>query len=283
VVDIDLEKFFDRVNHDILMGRIAKRVKDKRVLKLIRSFLNAGVMEQGLVSATEEGTPQGGPLSPLMSNLLLDELDKELEKRGQRFVRYADDSNIYVKSQRAGQRVMESITNFLEQKLKLKVNKQKSAVGKPSERKFLGFSFSAGKQLKRTIAPKALERFKERIREITGRNRGVSLLKVIEELRKYLRGWQSYYGFCQTPSVMQKLNSWIRRRLRCFIFKQWKLAKTKYSELRKRGVEHILAAAIASSGKGAWRISSTLALAIALPNVYFSLLAIPELTSQKLV
>lgn len=283
VVDIDLEKFFDKVNHDILMGRIAKRVKDKRVLKLIRSFLNAGVMQQGLVSTTEEGTPQGGPLSPLMSNLLLDELDKELEKRGHRFVRYADDSNIYVKSPRAGQRVMESITNFLERRLKLKVNKQKSAVGKPSERKFLGFSFSAGKQLKRIIAPKALKRFKERIRKITGRNRGVSLQQVIEELRKYLRGWQGYFGFCQTPSLMKELNSWIRRRLRCFIFKQWKKAKTKYSELRKRSVEHTLAAITVSSGRGVWHISNTLALRIALPNAYFSLSGLPELTSQKFV
>jgi len=225
----------------------------------------------------------GSVISPLMSNLLLDELDKELEKRGHRFVRYADDSNIYVKSQRAGQRVMESITNFLEQKLKLKVNKQKSAVGKPSERKFLGFSFSAGKQLKRIIAPNALKRFKERIRQITGRNRGVSLQQVIEELRKYLRGWQSYFGFCQTPSLMKELNSWIRRKLRCFIFKQWKKAKNKYSQLRKRGVEHTLAAITVSSGRGVWHISNTLALRIALPSSYFSLSGIPELTSQKFV
>jgi len=280
VVDIDLEKFFDKVNHDILMGRIAKRVKDKPVLKLIRSFLNAGVMQQGLVSATEEGMPQGSPLSPLMSNLLLDELDKELEKRGHRFVRYADDSNIYVKSQRAGQRVMESVTRFLEQKLKLYVNKQKSAVGKPRERKFLGFSF-LGKQAKRIIASKTLERFKDKIRQITGRNRGVSLQQVIEELRTYLRGWQGYFGFCQTPSVMQKLNSWIRRRLRCLILRHWK--NGKYKQLSKRGLEHSLAAKISSSGKGLWRISKSLALSLALPVLYFTLIGIPLLTSQTLV
>ena len=283
VVDIDLEKFFDRVNHDILMSRIARRIKDKRVLKLIRAFLNAGVMENGLVSPSDEGTPQGGPLSPLLSNLLLDELDKELEKRGHRFVRYADDSNIYVRSERAVQRVMKSISDFLTKKLKLRVNQEKSAVGKPSERKFLGFSFSAGKELKRTIAAKSLKRFKRRIREITGRNRGVSLEQVIEELKRYLRGWQSYFGFCQTPSVMRDLNSWIRRRLRCFIWKKWRRWKTRYSELMKRGVDESLAAITASSGRGPWHQSHCKALLIALPNAYFKSLRLPELKAQKTV
>src|SRR5213079_2068200 len=188
-VDLDLENFFDRVNHDKLMGQIAKRVEDKRLLKLIRAFLNAGVMENGLVSPSVEGTPQGGPLSPLLSNLVLDELDQELERRGHRFVRYADDSNIYVRSEQAGQRVMKSITRFIEQKLKLKVNESKSAVARPQQRKFLGFSFTDGPEIKRTIAPKSLERFKQRIRETTRRAKGVSIKTTMEELAKYMRGW----------------------------------------------------------------------------------------------
>ena len=206
-VDLDLEKFFDRVSHDKLMGQIAKRVEDKRLLKLIRAFLNAGVMENGLVSPSVEGTPQGGPLSPLLSNLVLDELDRELERRGHRFVRYADDCNIYVRSERAGQRVMESITQFITQKLKLKVNEAKSAVARPQERKFLGFSFTAGPEVKRVIAPKALDRFKQRIREITGRAKGVSMKTTMEELAPYMRGWRSYFGFCETPEVLIGLNA----------------------------------------------------------------------------
>ena len=213
-VDLDLEKFFDRVNHDKLMGQIAKRVEDKRLLKLIRAFLNAGVMENGLVSPSVEGTPQGGPLSPLLSNLVLDELDRELERRGLRFVRYADDCNIYVRSERAGQRVMESITRFITQKLKLKVNETKSAVARPQERKFLGFSFTDGPEVKRAIAPKALERFKKRIREITRRAKSVSLEATMAELVPYLRGWRGYFGFCETPEVLIGLIRWVRLRLR---------------------------------------------------------------------
>src|SRR5438445_256729 len=190
VVDFDLEKFFDLVNHDKLMGQIAKRVEDKRLLKLIRAFLNAGVMENGLVSPSVEGTPQGGPLSPLLSNLVLDELDRELERRGHRFVRFADDSNIYVRSDRAGQRVMESVTRFITQKLKLKVNETKSAVARPQERKFLGFSFTNGPAVKRAIAPKALVRFEDRIREITRRAEGVSIKSTVEELARYMVGWR---------------------------------------------------------------------------------------------
>ena len=201
-VDLDLEKFFDRVNHDKLMGQIAKRVGDKRLLKLIRAFLNAGVIENGLVSPSVEGTPQGGPLSPLLSNLVLDELDRELEHRGHRFVRYADDSNIYVRSQQAGERVMKSVTRFITQKLKLKVNETKSAVARPQERKFLGFSFTASPEVKRVIAPKALDRFKQRIREITRRAKGVSMKTTIEELAPFMRGWRSYFGFCDTPEVL---------------------------------------------------------------------------------
>src|SRR5215831_6819150 len=208
VIDLDLEKFFDRVNHDKLMGQVAKRVEDKRLLKLIRAFLNAGVMENGLVSPSVEGTPQGGPLSPLLSNLVLDELDRELERRGHRFVRYADDSNIYVRSERAGQRVMTSVTRFITQRLKLKVNEAKSAVGRPQERKFLGFSFTAGPEAKRVIAPKALDRFKHRIREITRRAKGASIETTIEELAPYMRGWRNYFGFCEThPGEKPKIRT----------------------------------------------------------------------------
>src|SRR6266852_3870909 len=250
VVDLDLEKFFDRVSHDKLMGQIAKRVEDKRLLKLIRAFLNAGVMENGLVSPSVEGTPQGGPLSPLLSNLVLDELDRELERRGHRYVRYADDSNIYVRSERAGQRVMESVKQFISEKLKLKVNESKSAVAKPQERKFLGFSFTSGKDLKRKIAPKAIDRFKERVREITHKSRGRSMEKVMEELAQYLRGWRGYFGFCETPSVLQRLDSWVRRRVRCAFWRQWKTGRKRYAELVRRGVSEELAAKTAGSRCG---------------------------------
>src|ERR1700694_6010909 len=239
-VDFDLEKFFDRVNHDKLMGQIAKRVEDKRLLKLIRAFLNAGVMENGLVSPSVEGTPQGGPLSPLLSNLVLDELDRELERRGHRFVRYADDSNIYVRSERAGQRVMESVTQFITQELKLKVNEAKSAVARPQERKFLGFSFTAGPEVKRVIAPKAIGRFQGRGREITHKGRGQSMKQVMEELATYLRGWRGYYGFCETPSVLRLLDSWIRRRVRCAFWRQWKTGRKRFADLVKRGARQRL-------------------------------------------
>lgn len=277
-VDLDLEKFFDRVSHDKLMARIATRVSDKRMLKLIRSFLRAGVMENGLVSPVDEGTPQGGPLSPLLSNIVLDELDRELEKRGLCFVRYADDSNIYVRSRRAGERVMESITRFLQDKLKLKVNDEKSAVARPWERKFLGFSFSWDREPKRRIAPKAVKRFKERVRELTSRTRGVSIERMTEELNRYLRGWIGYFGKCQTPSVLQSLEEWVRRRLRSVIWKQWKRGKVRFAELTKRGVGKDLAAKTAGSAHGPWRLANSPALAIALPNVYFASLGLPKLT-----
>jgi RNA-directed DNA polymerase len=258
VVDLDLEKFFDRVNHDVMMSRIAKRVEDKRVLKLIRAFLNAGVLENGLVSPTDEGTPQGGPLSPLLSNLLLDELDRELERRGLRFVRYADDCNIYVASRRAGERVKASVTQFLARKLRLKVNESKSAVARPWERKFLGFTFTSQRQPKRRIAPQALKRFANRIREITRRTRGVKVEKVIEDLCSYLRGWGGYFVHCQTPSVLRDLNSWLRRRIRSFHWKQWKTGRVRFRELRARGVGRTLAAQIAGSAHGPWRLPFTL-------------------------
>jgi len=281
VVDLDLEKFFDRVNHDRLMSKIAERVSDKRLLKLIRSFLRAGVMEGGLVSPVDEGTPQGGPLSPLLSNIVLDEFDRELERRGLRFARYADDSNIYVRSRRAGERVMESITRFITTKLKLKVNGQKSAVARPWERKFLGFSFTAAREPKRRIAPKAIVRFKERVREQTRRTRGVSIERMAEELARYLRGWIGYFGNCETPSVLEDLEKWLRRRLRSVIWKQWKRGTVRFAELRKRGVRKELAAQTAGSAHGPWRLANSPALAFALPNVYFNSLGIPRLTGGR--
>jgi RNA-directed DNA polymerase len=280
-VDFDLEKFFDRVNHDKLMGAIAKRVEDKRLLKLIRAFLNAGVMENGLVSPSVEGTPQGGPLSPLLSNLVLDELDRELERRGHRFVRYADDSNIYVRSERAGQRVMESVKRFITEKLKLKVNESKSAVAKPQERKFLGFSFTSGKELKRKIAPKAIDRFKERVREITHKSRGQSMKTVMEELARYLRGWRAYFGFCETPSVLQHLESWVRRRVRCAFWRQWKTGRKRYAELVKRGVNEELAGKTAGSRRGPWRVSQSPALGMALSNANLASLGLPTLVKGR--
>jgi RNA-directed DNA polymerase len=281
VVDLDLEKYFDRVNHDILMSRVAKRISDKRVLKLIRGFLTAGVLEQGLVKATDEGTPQGGPLSPLLSNLLLDELDRELERRDLRFVRYADDSNVYVRTERAGQRVMRSLKAFLTKRLKLKVNESKSAVARPEQRKFLGLTFTRGQQAKRRIAPKAVLRFKERIREITQRTRGASIEQVAEELKRYLTGWRGYFGFCETPSVLQRLDEWVRRRLRCFLWKQWKRGRTRFKELTVRGVGKDLAAQTAGSPHGPWRLSCSPALAIALPNRYFASLDIPSVGPDR--
>ena len=280
-VDFDLEKFFDRVNHDKLMGAIAKRVEDKRLLKLIRAFLNAGVMEDGLVSPSVEGTPQGGPLSPLLSNLVLDELDRELERRGHRFVRYADDSNIYVRSERAGQRVMESVKRFITNQLKLKVNESKSAVAKPQERKFLGFSFTSGKELKRKIAPKAIDRFKERIREITAKSRGRSMEKVMEELARYVRGWRGYFGFCETPSVLRDLDSWIRRRVRCAFWRQWKTGRQRYAELVRRGVSRESAAKTAGSRCGPWRVSQSPALDQALSNAYLTSFGLPSLVEGR--
>lgn len=274
VVDIDLEKFFDRVNHDILMGLVAKRVVDKRILKLIRGFLTAGVLEGGLIGPTEEGTPQGGPLSPLLSNLMLDVLDKELEKRGHRFVRYADDCNIYVSSHKAGERVMAGIERFLAKRLKLKVNKAKSAVAKPSVRKFLGFSFTGGSDPRRRIAPEAIARFKAKARELTRRTQGRSLAQIVKELSIYLIGWRGYFGFCQTPSVLRALDEWTRRRLRAIAWKQWKRGRTRFAELRRRGVGRDLAAQTAGSPHGPWRLSNSPALAIALPNRFFGSLGL---------
>lgn len=280
VVDLDVEKFFDRVNHDVLMGLVAKRVTDKAILKLIRGLLTAGVLEAGLVGPTDEGTPQGGPLSPLLSNLMLDVLDKELERRGHRFVRYADDCNIYVRSRRAGERVMAGLTRFLTQRLKLTVNTAKSAVARPSQRKFLGFSFTGGSRPKRRIAPQALVRFKARVRELTRCTKGASLAQIIEALSRYLIGWRGYFGFCETPSVLQSLDQWVRRRLRAIVWRQWKRGPTRFAELRRRGVGKDLAAQTAGSPHGPWRLSNSPALAIALPNAFLGGVGLASVTSD---
>jgi len=279
--DLDLEKFFDRVNHDRLMDAVARRVADKRMLKLIRAFLTAGVMENGLVGSVEEGTPQGGPLSPLLSNLVLDELDQELERRGHRFCRYADDCNIYVRSQRAGERVKRSITCFIERRLKLKINEAKSAVARPAERKFLGFSMTSGREIKRSIAPKSLVRFKQKVRELTGRTRGISIEQMTKELSSYLRGWKGYFGFCQTPSVLEELDQGIRRRLRSVIWKQGTRGRQRFRLLRQQGVRYELAAAAAGSPHGPWRIAKSPALHMAYPVSYFDALGLPRLYVGK--
>src|SRR6266853_1856577 len=276
VVDIDLEKFFDRVNHDILMARLARRIGDKRLLKIVRGFLEAGMMQGGVCTERYEGTPQGGPLSPLLANLLLDDLDKELERRGHRFCRYADDCNIYVRSRRAGERVMASASRFLTSKLRLKVNEAKSAVARPEERKFLGFSI-ANDGSERRIAPKALDKFKTQIRDLTRRTRGISLPQLIEDLTPYLIGWRGYFGFCQTPRVLTNLEAWIRRRLRLYLWRQWQNGPNRFKELRRRGVPKFNAAVAAGSPTRFWRMSGHPAVQQALRNSYFDGLGLPRL------
>jgi RNA-directed DNA polymerase len=281
VVDIDLEKFFDCVCHDRLMSRLAQRITDKRVLKLIRAFLQAGILEDGLMTIPTEGTPQGSPLSPFLSNVVLDELDKELENRGHRFCRYADDSNIYVRSARAGARVLASISCFITRRLKLKVNWNKSTVDRPWKRSFLGFSFTGGKRPKRRkIAPKALARFKARVKTLTRRNQGRSLKHVITTLAAYLRGWIGYFGFCQTPAVLRDLDSWIRHRLRCLQWKHWKVYRRRKAELLKRGIPQALAHTTAWSAKGPWKISHTPGVRMALNNHFFDQMGLIRLSAH---
>jgi RNA-directed DNA polymerase len=268
VVDLDLEKFFDRVNHDILMSRVARRIGDKRLLLIIRRFLQAGMMQDGVCVSRDEGTPQGGPLSPLLSNLLLDDLDQELERRGHCFCRYADDCNIYVRSLAAGQRVMESVTQFLEGKLRLRVNREKSAVAPVGERKFLGHRLLLNGKL--GIAPKSIQRAKEKIRQITRRNRGVSLARVIVELNLFLVGWITYYRYAACRAELLRLDEWIRRKLRCYRLKQRKRGSSVARFLRRLGVSAIQASRLAGSGKGLWRLALTQQMNAALSVEWFS-------------
>jgi len=271
VVDMDLSKFFDRVNHDRLMHRLATKVHDKRVLKLIRRFLTSGIMIGGLVEPAYEGTPQGGPLSPLLSNIVLDELDKELEKRRLRFVRYADDFIIFVRSKRAASRVMSSVALFVTIKLKLKVNEEKSKITHPWWMCFLGFSFTSKRRDTRIrIHSKSIKRFKDRVRELTGRSRGRSIHQIIFELNQYLRGWWNYYRITQSTNKFRSLHYWIMRRLRAILWQQWKNPRTRVRELKKRGISHHLAVTNGNSRKGAWRMSKVKWIVIAMPNAYFT-------------
>jgi group II intron reverse transcriptase/maturase len=280
VVDVDLEKFFDRVNHDVLMGKLDKRIEDKRVLGLIRRYLEAGVMAGGVVVERHEGTPQGGPLSPLLANVLLDVVDKELEKRGHAFARYADDCNVYVRSRRAGERVMETLRR-LYAGLRLRVNEAKSAVARPWDRKFLGYSFwvAKGREVKRKVAPKALETMKERVRDITSRNGGRSIDQVISELSSYLRGWKEYFQLADTPGIFRELDEWIRHRLRAVQLKQWKRGTTAFRELRARGVSQHVAAMAARFTRSWWRVAAHQALHLALPTSYYDNKGVPKLAA----
>lgn len=277
VVDVDLEKFFDRVNHDVLMGKLSARIADKRMLGLIRRYLEAGIMANGVVVERMEGTPQGGPLSPLLANVLLDEVDKELEKRGLSFARYADDLNVYVRSKRAGEDAMQTLRR-LYARLRLRINETKSAVARPQDRKFLGYSFwyAKGGEVRRRVAPKALEAMKDRVRAITARNGGRSMTAVIAELRRYLVGWKAYFHLADTPDVLRRLDKWIRRRLRLVQLKQWKRGTTTYRELRARGIASDLAATVAANTRRWWR-NSDMAIHIALPMSYYDGLGVPRL------
>ena len=279
VVDVDLEKFFDRVNHDVLMGRLAKRIADKRVLGLIRRYLDAGIMANGVVVERHEGTPQGGPLSPLLGNVLLDEVDKELEKRGHAFVRYADDLNVYVRSRRAGERVMQMLRRLFA-KLRLRVNESKSAVARPWNRKFLGYSFwvAKGREVKRRVASKALAAMKQRVRTLTGRSRGRSMPTVAAEMRSYLLGWKQYFHLADTPGLFRDLDAWIRHRLRALQLKHWKNESTVYRELRARGLSERKADRVARNTRSWWR-NAGLGISIALPVSHFDNLGVPRLAT----
>jgi len=280
VVDLDLEKFFDRVNHDVLMSRLARRISDKRVLGLIRRYLQAGMMTGGIVSPRAEGTPQGGPLSPLLSNILLDELDKELERRGHKFCRYADDCNIYVRSREAGERVMKSVTRFLSERLRLKVNAEKSAVGRPWERKFLGYSMTWHKQPRLKVAPESIRRLKAKVRTIFREGRGRSLSQVIKDLNQVLRGWMQYFRLAEVKGVFEELDGWLRRKLRCLLWRQWKRPFTRAKNLMKRGLEKLRAWKSATNGRGAWWNAGASHLNEAFPKSYFDRLGLISLLDE---
>jgi RNA-directed DNA polymerase len=280
VVDFDLEKFFDRVNHDVLMARVARRVKDKRVLRLIRRYLTAGVMEGGVVSPRSEGTPQGGPLSPLLSNVLLDELDKELERRGHRFVRYADDSNVYVKSKAAGERVMASLERFLSERLRLRINREKSAVARPWERKFLGYTVTWHREAKLRVAPKSVRRLKDKLRQLLRAGRGRNLRRVIEELKPVIRGWVAYFRMVEVKASFEELDQWLRRKLRCILWRQWKRPKTRLKKLVERGIDKDRAAKSASNGHGPWWNAGASHMNEAVPTRVFRKLGLVSLLDE---
>jgi RNA-directed DNA polymerase len=280
VVDMDLEKFFDRVNHDKLMARVARRVKDKRVLRLIRKYLQAGIMEEGMVSQRREGTPQGGPLSPLLSNILLDDLDKELERRGHAFCRYADDCNVYVRSKQAGGRVMASLTQFLHEKLKLRVNPDKSAVDRPWNRKFLGYSMTFHRKVRLKVAPKSVERFKAKLRVSFRKGRGRNLQRFIQELAPILRGWMNYFRLAEVKGVIEELDQWIRRKLRCLLWRQWKRVKTRAKNLMKRGLDEKRAWESATNGHGPWWNAGASHMNEAFPKKYFDASGLVALLDQ---
>jgi RNA-directed DNA polymerase len=283
VVDIDLEKFFDRVNHDVLMSRLARRIKDKRVLRLIRRYLQAGMMSNGLMTARREGTPQGGPLSPLLSNILLDELDKELERRGHKFCRYADDSNIYVQSRSAGERVMKSISRFLERRLRLRVNAEKSAVARPWERKFLGYSLTWHREARLRIAASSVQRLKAKLREIFRRGRGRNLGKLIEaELTPLLRGWMNYFRLAEVKGIFEELDGWIRRKLRCLIWRQWKRTLARAKGLMQRGLKEPQAWESATNRRGPWWNAGASHMHAAFPKSYFDRYGLLSLLEQRL-
>jgi RNA-directed DNA polymerase len=280
VVDLDLEKFFDQVNHDVLMSRLARRISDKRVLRLIRAYLQAGMMTGGVVSQRVEGTPQGGPLSPLLSNILLDEMDKELERRGHKFCRYADDCNIYVRSKAAGERVMKSVTKFLCKRLRLKVNWEKSAVGRVWERKFLGYTMTRHKQARLKVAPESLQRLKAKVRKIIREGRGRSLAQVIKDLEQLLRGWMQYFRLAEVKGIFEELDGWLRRKLRCLLWRQWKRPFTRAKNLMKQGLKEPRAWKSATNGRGAWWNAGASHMNEAFPKSYFDRLGLISLLNQ---
>ncbi len=282
VVDVDLEKFFDRVNHAVLMARVARKVKDRRMLKLIRRYLESGIMQQGLMEPRSEGTPQGGPLSPLLSNILLDDLDKELEKRGHRFCRYADDCNVYVGSRRAGERVMESLSRFLKEILKLTVNPKKSAVDRPWNRKFLGFSVTTHRECRVRVAPQAVERFKEAMREKFREGRGRNLRAFLESLKPKLRGWASYFSVAETRNVFEDLDQWLRRKLRCMEWRKWKKPRTRLRKLIALGLDRARARGSAFNGRGPWWNAGASHMNAALPTAYFRRMGLISLLDEVL-